>query len=260
MNFYWVYDIPNWEFALLTVGTFIIVAIGGLFAFRRVVQRNEIPQSHNDIVSFYMAGLTAIYGITLGLIAIGAWQNLSDVDANVSKEASTIAAVLQDIKFIPEPYGDSLKAQLKEYTRYTIEDSWPQQRQGIVPHGGTSRLSLFQTALSKYEPKTKNQEIVLAEIYKQFNIIIELRRIRLINVTNGLPSTIWGVIIFGSLINIIITWFFITDKFSTHLVMTALYAALLGSLVFLVGAMDNPFRGEFSIGPDAFESVYQNMK
>jgi Protein of unknown function (DUF4239) len=260
MNFYWVYDMPNWQFALLCITFFVVIAVSGLILLRKFIISRFIPQSHNDIVSFFMAGLNAIYGITLGLIAVGAWENFTEIDANVSNEASAISAVYQDTHNITGSLGDSMRAQIKEYTRYTIEDAWPQQRQGLLPHGGSQRLSIFQTTLSQYEPKTKNQEIVLAEIYQQFNKIIELRRIRLQNVTSGLPSAIWYVIFFGAFLNIIITWFFITDKFRVHVLMTVLFAALLGSLVFLVAAMDNPFRGEFSVGSDAFEIVMENMK
>jgi hypothetical protein len=39
-----------------------------------------------------------------------------------------------------------------------------------------------------------------------------------------------------------------------------LFASLLGLLVFLTAAMDNPFRGEFSVSPDAFQIVFDNMK
>jgi hypothetical protein len=36
-------------------------------------------------------------------------------------------------------------------------------------------------------------------------------------------------------------------------------SALVGLLIFLTGAMDNPFRGEISVGPASFESVYQQV-
>jgi hypothetical protein len=31
-------------------------------------------------------------------------------------------------------------------------------------------------------------------------------------------------------------------------------------LIFLIAAMDNPFRGEFSVSPEAFETVLQYIK
>jgi Protein of unknown function (DUF4239) len=260
MNMYWVYDLPNWQFAFLCILFFVGFALLGLFFLRKFIQKTIIQQAHNDVVSFFMAGMNAIYGITLGLIAVGAWENFTEIDGNVSKEAAAIAAFYQDTQVMPTLIGDSLRAQIKEYVRYNIEDAWPVQRTGILPRGGTKRLTAVQKTLSKYEPTSKNQEINLAEAYKQYNNIIELRRVRLQNVTIGLPAAIWYVILFGGMLNIVITWFFITDKFRVHVLMTALFAALLGSLVFLVAAMDNPFRGEFSVTAEAFEIILENMK
>jgi Protein of unknown function (DUF4239) len=260
MNIYWVYDLSNVTFALLCISFFVIVALAGLIFLRRFIQQKVIMQAHNDVVSFYMAGMNAIYGITLGLIAVGAWENFMEIDNNVSREASALAALYQDTQPMPKPMSDTLRKQIKEYVRYTIQDAWPVQRTGVLPHGGTKRLTAVQMTLSSYEPTSKNQEINLAEAYKQFNNVIELRRVRLQNVTSGLPAAIWYVIFFGGIMNIVITWFFITDKFRVHVLMTILFSALLGSLVFLVAAMDNPFRGEFSVTPEAFEIIMENMK
>ena len=110
-----------------------------------------------------------------------------------------------------------------------------------------------------HEPTTKIEEIAIQEALSQFNTMLTYRRLRLQSVTDGLPSSIWYVIVFGAMLNIVITWFFKTDSFRVHVLMTAMFAALLGSLVFLVAAMDNPFRGEFSVGPDAFQTIYENI-
>jgi hypothetical protein len=134
MNIYWIYDLPNWQFAFLCISFFVIFSLAGLLAFRRFIQQKMILQAHNDVVSFFMAGMNAIYGITLGLIAVGAWENFGAIDNNVSAEASAIAAFYQDTRPMPAPYADTLRAQMKEYVRHTIKDAWPKQRQGILPH------------------------------------------------------------------------------------------------------------------------------
>jgi hypothetical protein len=38
--------------------------------------------------------------------------------------------------------------------------------------------------------------------------------------------------------------------------MTALLCALLGLLIYLLAALDNPFRGEISVSPEPFEIMY----
>jgi hypothetical protein len=260
MNFYWIYDLPNWLFALLSIGFMVFFAIGGLMLFRGFIFRRVIQQAHNDVVSYFMSGMGAIYGITLGLIAVAAWEAFSDVEEVVAKEASTLIALYNDVGTMPSPLSDSLQAQLKEYTLYTINDAWPKQRIGIVPRGGTERLRHFNNTLISYEPSTKMQEILCKEAIEGLYQLTELRQIRLQKVKEGLPAAVWYVIFFGALLNIVITWFFITDRFRVHILMTCMYAALLGSLIFLVAAMDNPFRGEFSVGTEALEAVLAKMK
>jgi hypothetical protein len=41
-----------------------------------------------------------------------------------------------------------------------------------------------------------------------------------------------------------------------HLWMTVMLASLLGLLIYLLGALDNPFRGEISVGSQPFEIMY----
>ena len=259
MNLYWVYNLSNWQFGLLSISFFVVVACLGLILLRKFITSRIIPQAHNDVVSFFMAGLGAIYGITLGLIAVGAWENFNDVDNKCSMEASSAGALYQDVRGIPGSFGDSLRTQLTLYVKNTIETDWPKQQQGEVPSGKNQTLDIFLSLLEKYQPSNESQRSLLSATYLEFNRLNELRRLRLSSVTQSLPAAIWQTIFFGALLNIVITWFFVTDKFRVHLLMTGMFAALLGLLVFLVAAMDNPFRGEFSVGPDAFQLVLDSM-
>jgi hypothetical protein len=41
--------------------------------------------------------------------------------------------------------------------------------------------------------------------------------------------------------------------------MAIMFSGLLGLLIFLLAAIDNPFRGAISVGPEAFELVYEQL-
>jgi hypothetical protein len=41
--------------------------------------------------------------------------------------------------------------------------------------------------------------------------------------------------------------------------MTVLLSALLGLLIFELATIDYPFRGDMSVGPDAFVTVYEQL-
>ena len=117
----------------------------------------------------------------------------------------------------------------------------------------------IQTHLASFEPVTEGQKTLHAEAYREFDRIVEFRRNRLRSVLAGLPASLWSVVLVGAFISIALTWFFDMRSRSMHFWMTVMFSGLLGLLMFLLAAMDNPFRGEISVGPEAFELVYEEL-
>jgi hypothetical protein len=256
---YFVYELPNWLFCALTMLVSMLIGAGGMLLTRPVIRRVLARGEHNDIVSYFLGACGVFYGITLGLIAVGAWQSFSEVDSKVSAEAAALAALHRDVSTYPEPVGSQLRDHLRGYTEYVIYEAWPMQRRGEVPTGGTARIDDFQQLLYAFEPTTRPQEIIHAEAISQFNEFIAARRLRLQAVSTSLPAALWWVVGIGAVLSISITWFFHVPNRTLHLIMVLLASSLMGLLIFLTAAMDNPFRGEVSIGPDAFVLVYEQL-
>ena len=260
VSVYWVYDLPNWSFCLLTIIVFVAFGVAGLLPTRNWVRRqHRVNHSHNDIVGFYLAAVTVFYGITLGLVAVGTWTTYSDVGTKVDREAEVVSSLYRDVSGYPDSIRAALQGDLKDYTDYVVNIGWQQQRQGIVPVGSAVFIERFQKRLLAFEPATAGQQILHTETYKQFNNLVEARRARLNAVTTGLPGSLWALVILGALISIAVTLFFDTPSLSMHLWMTVLMSGLLGLMIFLIGALDNPFRGEVSVGPDSLRMVYSQL-
>lgn len=260
MTMYWVYDLPTWLFGFLTIAVTLVIGVVGLFLTRKWVRSLHFADhSHNDIVGFYLAAITVFYGITLGLLMVGVWTNYSDTDAKSGQEAATLAALYRDVSGYPVPIRKVLQTDLRDYTREVIDVAWPEQRHGIIPKANGENLSHFQQNLISFEPATEGQKILHAEAYKQFNQLVELRRMRLLSVNTGLSAPLWALVLIGGFITIAVTWFFHMRNQSMHLWMTMLLSVLLGLMIFLLAAMDNPFRGAISVSPDAFELVYDHL-
>ena len=76
------------------------------------------------------------------------------------------------------------------------------------------------------------------------------------SVTLGLPAVLWWVVAFCALMNIVMIW--MQDmKIHVHLLLGAVLASILGAVVFLIAELDNPFRGQVSIGPESIARVYE---
>jgi hypothetical protein len=63
----------------------------------------------------------------------------------------------------------------------------------------------------------------------------------------------------GAVVNIAVSWFFHMKSQGMHFWMTVMFSAIVGLLVFMLAALDRPFRGEVSVGPEGFELVCEQL-
>jgi hypothetical protein len=135
---------------------------------------------------------------------------------------------------------------------------------GSRPAESSSSMTPSMTALNQlqkdfvsFEPRTEREKIVAAEAYRAYNELTESRRARLNSVTQEMPAPLWTLVIAGALICIAVTWCFHTRSVRMHFWMTVLLCSLLGLMIYLTAALDNPYRGKLSVTPDPLERVYQ---
>jgi hypothetical protein len=257
--FYWIYEIP----ALLVIALFGAVFVGvcwlGTILLRPLARSwlHEQPRL-NDILGDFLQYFGVIYGLLLGLLAVATYQDHSDVEKAVTSEASSLGALYRDVTAYPEPSRTELQNLLRNYTRSVIEDSWPLQRQGIVPTDAVQRIAAFQARLVLFEPQTKAQEIVHEATLRQFNTFYDDRRTRLYSVNSGIPAILWYTVAVGALINIVLIWLF-DLRLHAHWILGGLISFYLATLISVIALMDHPLRGELGVSPEAFQLIYDQL-
>ncbi len=260
MNLSFLYSVPSFLFFLFVILFFGTLSIAGFLLVRKQVERwLGKPPAQNEVISYYIAATGVVYGITLGLIAVGVWENYTHITLKVEEEAATLSAVYRDVSNYPEPYKTKLQTELKVYTRYVIDVAWPLQEKGIIPSGGVDLVNNFQNILYGFEPITEGQKILHASALRTYNDYIELRRLRIQSVNKGVALMIWWVVFFGALINLILSWLFVVKNISLHILMNGLLGALIGALIYLIIVLDNPYQGWFKVSSEPFTITYQQQ-
>lgn len=259
--FSWIYDVPS-LLAMVAFG----VAFVGIFwlglVFLRPFARKLLPPDPglNDTLTMYLQYFGIIYGLLLGLLAVGAYQNHAETRRSVVGEAASLAALYRDVLGYPEPYRTDLKTLVREYTRSTIEDAWPKQRRGLMPElDGPSPIAGIHARMVQFDPVTLGQAAIHETALKQFDAFIEARRKRLYSVTSGMPRVMWYTVALGALINMIFLWLF-DLRVSTHLLLGGLVSFFTATMICLIVILDTPFRGEIGVSPEALELVYHQMQ
>jgi hypothetical protein len=260
MTFYWIYDLPNWVLGVLIVATFVALSLAGLFVTRPMVRKLLGPGTHsNDLVSYFFAGIGVFYGLALGLIAVATWENYTDIDTVVGTEAAAVASFYRDLDGYPQPVRGRLEAMMRDYAKVVIEKEWPAHKEGIALEDGDALLDSLEDEAMMFEPTKEREKLLQAEVLRSLDTVQEQRRLRLQAVPTGLPAALWSVVLIGALLNVGLTYFFWTDNLAMHAILVAMLAVFIGLLVFLTAAMDNPFRGDFSVSASAFQSVLDNV-
>jgi hypothetical protein len=254
------FDLPLAITGPLIIGGMCVFAIVGLL----LVRRHVLPRLRIDIEDSQFSGsmlqcVMVFYGLAVALIAVGVSQTYSDVSKLVSEEATTVAALYLDVTGYPQPIRGQLQTELRTYVEHVIQKEWPLQQHGEVPTGGVALLNEFQTTLIAFEPVTEGQKLLHGEALRAYNEMIQARRLRLDAVGTGLPGVMWAVILAGAVIGLTSAFFFKVEDARLHGILVVLLAAFMGLVIFMILALDQPFRGDLGIGPQSYQLIYDNQ-
>jgi hypothetical protein len=252
-------DWPDWLFGILVVAIALLIGVGGVLLTRKWVARLHAIAPHNEVVSYYLSTVAVFYGIMLGLIAVGVWEDFNSARTAVGLEAGAVAAVYRDVSGYPEPQRSALQADLREYVRYEIDVAWALRRKGIIANGGMDRMWRFQDKLQAFEPKTEGQEALHSQTLRAYDDLVEKRNLRLASISSHLPRPLWRFVVVGAMLSFGVSWFFQPKNPTMHLWMTAIFAALIGLEIHILFIMDNPYRGSIGVSPQAFQDVYDML-
>jgi len=255
-----LFDLP-----LIVVGPLIILllvtlALTGLAIFRRrFLPRLRFGESDAHFSGAMVASIMVFYGLSMALIAVHVWVTYEDVASITSREAASLATLYRDVSEYPEPTRAELCERVSEYVRYTIREAWPMQRRGKIPAAGVERLDRLQATLMAFEPTTEAQKVLAGETVRAYNAMIEVRRLRLDAVEIHLPGIMWLVIVLGAMIGVVSAFFFPVVDPRLHRTQIALLATFIGIVIFMVLALDRPFRGDLGLPSKPYEIVYEQL-
>jgi Protein of unknown function (DUF4239) len=254
MDFYWIYELPNWLFFILTVGFFVLFSLlGTLFVGRLLEKYFGLTEDTNDIVGHFISMSGVFYGITLGLIAVSTYETFGSAESSVTNEANALNTLYRATNLFERSDKEEMRKTLKMYAEYMAKDGWELQREGKIPTGVSAIVDTFQKELIDYRLVTDKDKIIFEQVLKCFNDLSDRRRLRVSNITAGLPATIWVILLLGAFVNIALTWLLVIENRRFDILINTLSGILLGSLIYWIAAMDNPFRGEYSVSPEPFE-------
>ncbi|WP_165073131.1 bestrophin-like domain [Paludisphaera rhizosphaerae] len=256
----WLFDHHVGTIMLLMMVVFVGGTWLGAILIRPLLRLLALKQPEwNGLVSAALSCFGVFYGLLLGLLAVAAYQNRSDVGDSVAGEALTWAGLLDEFEDVyPVELASNIKSDLQEYLRVTIEEDWPEQQAGRIPTAGSNALRKLLKRLRTFTPTNERETILHEKVLDLLEVARSFRRTRLYSVTIGLPGVLWYVVIIGAAINILFIYLF-DLRFMNVLLLGGILAFFIATVIGLIVVLDRPLRGPQALSADPFRLVSDVM-
>jgi hypothetical protein len=249
------------------VGGTCLVALVGLELVQRLVPATS-RQPHNDVAGFIYAALGVIYAVLIALVVIAVWEEYRAASETVEQEANAVAEIFWLAHRLPEPEGSHIQELARSYAQDVIDEEWPLMEQGQTPlmtseegtPAGWTLIDEIRANLQEFQPHTPADEQLYAEGLDQVQRLADARRMRLVAAEEGIPAVLWAVLIFGGVAAIGFTYLFGLENTWAHRLMVFTLAAVIGLVLFTIGALEHPFSGGARIGTGAFELILERFE
>lgn len=253
-------ELPLWLLAIVLNAWLIGMALIGLRIVRRyVIPRLGLTYEDANYGAALVQSAMLLYGLIAALTAVGVWSKYSDTSNVVSAEATAIAMLWRDLGGYPEPEQSAFRDALRDYTDQIINGAWPALRAGQVPTEGVGLMNRLQDQLFAFEPATPGQEAIHGEALGAYNNLVEQRRLRLDAAQNALPGVLWVVLLAGAMGCVVLCLFFHVASARFQAILLIGVCVSLAMVLFVVFALDRPFRGDMGIGPDSYQLIYDQL-
>jgi hypothetical protein len=251
--------LPTWALFVLVVGLSSGLSVLGLVLAHRFVSV-DVRRTQNEVAGYLSNVAAFVYAVLLASLAVAVWQQYVEAQSIAQLEANAAGDVFHQAAGYPEPVRTEVRKGVLAYIDLVITDEWPRQARGGESDGAFQTAARLHRILLAFDPGNLHQQVLHLRELDTMKTLLDQRRLRKFAADSGLQPVIWAVILVGSVLIVAFAYLMGMVNFRAHLVMTALVGASIGLVIFIIVAMDYPFRGGMGIGPDAYQTVRENIR
>ena len=243
---------------LFAISLFMLVSVAGLVMVQRLVS-TELRKQHNDVAGFIYAVLGIAYAVLLGLVLVAVWEQFQVATNTAEREADELAEIFWLGHRLPPPEGHRLQELSRSYARVVVEEEWPMLARGESSPRAWDLIDEIRLTVQDLNPDTDAEQVLYDQGLERVHDLADARRDRLVEAREGIPNILWVVLVVGAIVTVGFTYLFGLEDTTTHTLMVALLALVIGLVLFTIGSLEYPFSGDARLGPEAFELVLKRF-
>jgi hypothetical protein len=196
------------------------------------------------------------FSVLLGFVVFLSFTTYDAARAGAENEAAAVAQEVETAQLFSPDVADALSGELVCYARSVVGVQWDRMTSGTLgddlnPWAGR----LFET-IQSIDPQTPREQAAYANVLDQRATREQARQARIHGAEGVIPTPLWIVIGFTSIVIFIFMLFFADsgERAIVQAVLIGSVVAVIGVTLFLIRFLNNPLQGGYgALQPVAME-------
>ena len=240
--------------AFLMVGIFIVAALALVFLPYFAARRFLGPEHGKDteeLASSILFRIGALHALILALVFADEQAAFIKLKTTVADEAAAIVDVFYDLERY-DPEGTILiQAEVASYVATVIDLEWPLMAEGTLSRRAWAFWRSAYDAILDLYPRNPRQESLRNLMIQKMSTVADLRELRWIGTTRGLPVMFWVVALVGFML--VSLPYYVFRPRPAHIVLFTTFALYNGLALYVILDVSSPYQGFIRISPGPFQ-------
>ena len=236
----------------------VIASIACLWLLHQIWP-SEQRRKHNDLIGWQISVIGTTYAVIVAFMLYAVWTNFQTADGNAEAEANCLVDMARAANGLPQESRLKIQSLARDYVNVMLTQEWPaMSRVSFSPAAVRIVEELWTTATST-ETRNASEQTILSRTLAELSAMTEHRRLRLLQVTSGMPAILWTVLIVGAMITIVSACLFGSENFRLQFVEVLMLSVLLSLALVAIADIARPFQGAVHVTADAFEHARSTL-
>jgi len=256
----WFYSHSIMAVGLAVCFVTAVIPLIGLYFFHKWIPWN-VREEDTSMVGLSYALCGGIFAVVLAFVAVGVYEAMDKTTETAGAEANALANLYNETAGLPPDLGVVVRKHIDDYIDTVTKVEWPHQQNYEMDdknfEKGWAEVRQINTDIAVFEPKTKGEISINADMVTLVNQLYSARRTRLLAAQAHLPDAVWQMLIIGLVLVSVFIYLFGPHDYKIHVATCGLTMISIGLIFTLIIALDYPFRGALSVDDESFLGVQE---
>ncbi|MFI1104616.1 hypothetical protein [Streptomyces melanogenes] len=230
-----------------------VIMTAYLMARRSDGHATDLPKG----VEMAIGAISGLFVFSFAFLAVNAQSELAAARKATLAEASALKDAYFAAQGLPAGDRDSVRHDLAAYTRSVVSAEWPAMSEGRADPATVRRLDGVRSQVYRSVSRDSDTRAAKAEVSQRLREVYVAPRERLAEKDAQVPLPILSLMIGAGLATLAVIALFGRPVTKVHYALLGFGAAGFGYMIYLVLALNHPYSGGVSVGPDAYGEALQ---